>query len=30
MVHHSTHRDNFFFVSGIVWDLLFRTARAPS
>jgi len=30
MVHHRTHRHNFFFVSGIVWDLVFRTARAPS
>lgn len=25
-IHHATHSSNFFFVSGIVWDLLFRTA----
>ena len=25
-IHHETHTRNFFFVSGIVWDLLFRTA----
>lgn len=30
LVHHRTHRHNFFFASGIVWDLLFRTVRGPS
>jgi hypothetical protein len=24
-VHHATHNRNFFFVSGFVWDVLFRT-----
>jgi hypothetical protein len=27
LIHHQTHNTNFFFVSGFVWDLLFRTAR---
>ena len=27
LVHHDTHRYNFFFVTGYVWDLLFRTVR---
>ncbi len=25
-IHHATHDRNFFFVSGLVWDLLLRTA----
>ena len=25
-VHHQVHNRNFFFVSGLVWDVLFRTA----
>ena len=25
IVHHQTHRHNYFFCSGIVWDALFRT-----
>lgn len=25
LIHHATHRNNFFFVSGILWDMLFRT-----
>jgi hypothetical protein len=25
MVHHQTHRYNFFFVSGILWDFIFGT-----
>jgi hypothetical protein len=25
-VHHATHANNYFFVSGLVWDVLFRTA----
>jgi len=29
LVHHDTHRYNFFFVSGLIWDLLLRTARTP-
>ena len=28
LVHHTTHRHNFFFVTGIFWDLLFGTARS--
>jgi hypothetical protein len=27
ILHHQTHDSNFFFVSGLVWDLLFGTAR---
>ena len=27
LVHHDTHRYNFFFVSGLIWDVLLRTAR---
>jgi len=27
LIHHQTHRNNFFFVSGLPWDVLFRTAR---
>ncbi len=26
MVHHATHTTNFFFVSGLLWDVLLRTA----
>ena len=26
LVHHATHNRNYFFVSGLVWDLLFGTA----
>lgn len=26
MVHHSTHNRNYFFVSGLLWDMAFRTA----
>jgi sterol desaturase/sphingolipid hydroxylase (fatty acid hydroxylase superfamily) len=26
MIHHQTHRHNYFFVSGFIWDALFRTA----
>jgi hypothetical protein len=26
LVHHATHRSNFFFVSGFLWDVLFRSA----
>jgi hypothetical protein len=26
LIHHATHKRNFFFVSGLVWDCLFRTA----
>lgn len=27
VVHHATHTTNFFFVSGLVWDLLFGTLK---
>ena len=27
IIHHTTHRDNYFFVSGLVWDIILRTAR---
>jgi len=27
LVHHTTHRHNFFFVTGLPWDVLFGTAR---
>ncbi|HXB75736.1 MAG TPA: hypothetical protein VNY05_46320 [Candidatus Acidoferrales bacterium] len=27
MIHHRTHRHNYFFFSGFLWDALFRTAR---
>ena len=27
LMHHQTHRHNYFFVTGIVWDVLFGTAR---
>jgi len=35
LVHHATHNRNYFFVSGWIWDVLFRTAsseleRTPS
>ena len=30
LIHHHTHRYNYFFVSGLVWDLLLRTARTNS
>jgi hypothetical protein len=26
LTHHATHNRNYFFVSGFVWDVLFRTA----
>jgi sterol desaturase/sphingolipid hydroxylase (fatty acid hydroxylase superfamily) len=26
MIHHRTHRHNYFFVTGFVWDALFQTA----
>jgi sterol desaturase/sphingolipid hydroxylase (fatty acid hydroxylase superfamily) len=26
-IHHSTHRNNFFFATGLIWDVLFRTLR---
>src|SRR5579863_10260211 len=25
LIHHRTHRHNFFFVSGVLWDILFGT-----
>jgi hypothetical protein len=28
--HHATHDRNFFFVSGVVWDALFRTVAFPA
>jgi hypothetical protein len=28
LIHHRTHRHNYFFVSGLIWDALFRTWRA--
>jgi hypothetical protein len=27
MIHHGTHRHNYFFVTGLVWDVLLGTAR---
>ena len=27
-IHHETHTRNFFFVSGLIWDVLFGTADA--
>ena len=27
MVHHRTHRHNYFFVTGLIWDVLLGTAR---
>jgi hypothetical protein len=27
MTHHATHNRNYFFVTGLVWDVLFRTFR---
>lgn len=30
MIHHATHNRNYFFVTGYVWDLLFRTAVRPT
>ena len=27
LTHHRTHRHNYFFVSGLLWDLLLRTAQ---
>jgi sterol desaturase/sphingolipid hydroxylase (fatty acid hydroxylase superfamily) len=27
LIHHGTHRYNFFFVTGLVWDVLLGTAR---
>jgi hypothetical protein len=29
MLHHSTHNRNYFFVSGLLWDVLFRTVENP-
>ena len=29
LLHHATHAKNYFFVSGIVWDVLFRSAMYP-
>lgn len=29
ILHHATHNRNFFFVSGFIWDVLFRSARFP-
>ena len=26
LMHHATHNRNYFFVSGLIWDLLFGTA----
>ena len=26
LTHHATHNKNYFFVSGFIWDVLFRTA----
>jgi hypothetical protein len=26
LIHHGTHQHNFFFVTGLVWDMLFGTA----
>jgi len=28
MTHHATHNRNYFFVTGLVWDVLFRTFRS--
>ena len=30
LIHHSTHRYNYFFVSGLIWDLLLGTARTKT
>jgi hypothetical protein len=30
MTHHATHNRNYFFVTGLLWDILFRTFRRPS
>jgi sterol desaturase/sphingolipid hydroxylase (fatty acid hydroxylase superfamily) len=30
LIHHSTHNSNYFFVSGLIWDVLLGTARTPS
>jgi sterol desaturase/sphingolipid hydroxylase (fatty acid hydroxylase superfamily) len=27
MVHHQTHASNFFFVSGLIWDVVLGTAH---
>jgi hypothetical protein len=27
LIHHSTHQHNYFFVSGLIWDLLLQTAQ---
>ena len=27
MIHHQTHSRNYFFVTGVLWDVLFRTAQ---
>jgi hypothetical protein len=27
LIHHTTHRNNFFFVSGLPWDILLGTAQ---
>jgi len=29
LIHHRTHNRNFFFVSGLVWDVLLGTAATP-
>src|SRR5262249_15567759 len=26
-IHHATHSNNFFFVSGLIWDFVFGTVR---
>jgi hypothetical protein len=30
LIHHTTHTSNYFFVSGLIWDILFRTAQRPA
>ncbi len=30
MLHHATHEHNYFFVSGLPWDFLFRSAALPA
>jgi hypothetical protein len=29
-IHHATHAKNFFFVSGLIWDVLLGTVSAPA
>jgi hypothetical protein len=30
LIHHNTHRHNFFFVTGLIWDVLLGTARTDA